>query len=57
MQDNEKPGQALHHVPVLVEEGLGHHHRAFAPHPDQVPFSKLLMHLRHWDAEQIGNGG
>ena len=57
MQHHEQPGQALHHVPGLVEEGLGHHHRALAAHGDQVPFPQLLLHLRHWNAEQIGDGG
>ena len=57
VQHHEQPGQALHHVPGVVEEGLRHHHRAVATHRDQVPFPQLLVHLRHGNAEQIGNGG
>jgi len=43
-------------VAGVVEERLGYHHRAFAPHPDQVPFAQLLVHFRHGYAEQIRNG-
>ena len=57
VQHDKEPGQALHHVAGVVEEGLRHHHRPVAPHRDQVALPQLLMHLRHGDAEQIGNGG
>ena len=34
-----RPGQALHHVARVVEEDLGHHHRAVAAHREQVAFA------------------
>jgi hypothetical protein len=57
VQHHEQAGEALHHMPGVVEQDLGHHHRALASHRDEVSLPQLLMHLRHRDSEQIGNGG
>jgi len=56
VQHHEQALQALDQVPGVVEEGLGHHRRAPAAHRDEVPFPQLLVHLRHGNPEQIGDG-
>ena len=57
VQHDQQAGQAFHHVPAVVEEDLGHHHRAVAAHADQVAFPQLLLHLGHRHAEQSGDTG
>ena len=57
VQDDEQPGQALHDMARVVEEGLRHHHRPVAADTDQVAFPQLLLDLGHRDAEQWATPG
>ena len=57
VQHDQQPGQALDDVAGVVEERPRHHHRPFAADSDQVPFPQLPVHLRHRDAEQLGDMG